>query len=88
MRIGFDMMAAQSPHHGGRGIGRYATSLVTTLLNRGDGHEYVLYVHDGLPSDIIPDSTRAEVRSLAFEIKVISPEGSFPAAIVKMSYPR
>lgn len=67
MRIGFDMMAAQSPHHGGRGIGRYATSLVSTLLNREDGHEYVLYVHDGLPSDVVPASPRAEVSTLAFD---------------------
>lgn len=62
MRIGFDMLAVQSPHHGARGIGRYSANLVSTLLARDDGHEYVLYVHDDLPDDRIPGSTRAEVR--------------------------
>ena len=34
MRIGFDMLAVQSPHHGHRGIGRYANQLVAALLAR------------------------------------------------------
>lgn len=62
MRIGFDMLAVQSPHHGPRGIGRYSANLVTTLLARDDGHQYVLYVHDELPTDRIPHADRAEVR--------------------------
>jgi glycosyltransferase involved in cell wall biosynthesis len=58
------MLAVQSPHHGHRGIGRYSANLVSTLLERDDGHEYVLYVHDGLPADRVPTSTRAEVRTI------------------------
>ena len=54
MRIGIDMLAVQSPHHGHRGIGRYAANLVNTLLTRRDGHEYVLYVHEGLSDGRVP----------------------------------
>ena len=32
MRIGFDMLAVQSPHHGTAGIGRYSANLVSALL--------------------------------------------------------
>ena len=64
MRIGLDMLAVQSPHHGARGIGRYSANLVSTLLARDDDHEYVLYVHDGLSADRVPDSRRAEVRAI------------------------
>ena len=39
MRIGFDMLAVQSPHHGHRGIGRYSQHLVSALLARDDGHD-------------------------------------------------
>ena len=65
MRIGFDMLAVQSPHHGARGIGRYSANLVETLLARDDGNEYVLYVHDDLPTDRVPESPRAVVRSIS-----------------------
>ncbi|MCA1685900.1 MAG: glycosyltransferase family 4 protein, partial [Planctomycetia bacterium] len=64
MRIGIDMLAVQSPHHGARGIGRYCANLVASLLARDDDHEYVLYVHDDLPDDRVPGSPRAEVRSI------------------------
>ncbi len=65
MRIGFDMIAVQSPHHGTRGIGRLAFHLVSSLLAHPDDHEYVLYVHDELPDDRVPRSTRATRRSIA-----------------------
>ena len=64
MRIGFDMLAVQSPHHGPRGIGRYSASLVGAVLGRDDPHEYVLYVHDDLDDGRVPRSERAEVRRL------------------------
>ncbi len=64
MRIGFDMLAVQSPHHGARGIGRYSANLVNSLLARNDDHEYVLYVHDGLPTTRIPASPRAQIRTI------------------------
>lgn len=62
VRIGIDMLAVQSPHHGARGIGRYSGNLVSTLLERDDNHEYVLYIHEGLPLDRVPTGTRAEIR--------------------------
>jgi glycosyltransferase involved in cell wall biosynthesis len=64
VRIGFDMLAVQSPHHGTRGIGRYSASLVASLLARDDGHEYVLYLHDDLPADRVPQGPRAAVRTV------------------------
>ncbi len=64
MRIGFDMFAVQSPHHGHRGIGRYSANLVSTLLKRDDDHEYILYVYDALPAKRVPSSTRARIRNI------------------------
>ncbi len=64
VRIGLDMLAVQSPHHGARGIGRYSANLVSSMLARDDNHEYVLYVHDDLPTDRVPVSPRATVRQL------------------------
>ena len=67
MRIGFDMLAVQSPHHGHRGIGRYSRHLVAAPLKSGDGHQFVLYAHDGLPDDRIPRGPNATVRWLGPE---------------------
>jgi glycosyltransferase involved in cell wall biosynthesis len=58
------MLAVQSPHHGNRGIGRYANHLVSALLARDEGHHYIFYVHDGLPDHRIPTSPRAELRRI------------------------
>ncbi len=67
MRIGFDMLAVQSPHHGHRGIGRYSRHLVSALMARDDGHRFILYAHDDLPTESIPTAPRAEVRRLGIE---------------------
>ncbi len=64
VRIGLDMLAVQSPHHGARGIGRYSANLVSSLLAREDGHQYTLYVHDGLSLDRLPSSMRTQTRIL------------------------
>ena len=61
MRIGFDMLAVQSPHHGQRGIGRYSRHLVRALLDRDEGHEYVLYAHAALPAEGIPSAPNARL---------------------------
>ncbi len=58
MRIGFDMLAVQSPHHGHRGIGRYSRHLVSAWLDRDDGHDFYLYAHASLPGDPLFASTR------------------------------
>ena len=62
VRIGVDMLGVQSPHHGHRGIGRYGINLMSALMARNDGHEFVLYIHDELSSERLPDTKRAEVR--------------------------
>ena len=67
MRIGFDMLAVQSPHHGHRGIGRYCRNLVATLLERHSDHHYYLYAHEELPSDRIPSAPHATLRWLGVE---------------------
>ena len=64
MRIGLDMLAVQSPHHGSRGIGRYSASLASSLISLDDAHEYILYVHDGLTNERVPNSPNSVVRVL------------------------
>ena len=69
MRIGIDLLAAQSPHHGRRGIGRYARGLVSALLARSalDGDTYVLYQRASLmdPGLYIPQSANIVWRELS-----------------------
>jgi glycosyltransferase involved in cell wall biosynthesis len=72
VRIGFDMLAVQSPHHGHRGIGRYGHHLVSALLDRDDGHEYFLYAHASLPLDRIPTGPRAQLRHLGRDRLTVS----------------
>src|SRR3954452_22971115 len=67
VRIGIDMLAVQSPHHGHRGIGRYGLHLANALLARGDGHEYFLYAHGRLPAGRVPASPNARLRWLGEE---------------------
>jgi glycosyltransferase involved in cell wall biosynthesis len=67
VRIGIDMLAVQSPYSRGRGIGRYAGHLLASLLARDADHEYILYAHEGLPTDQFPASPRAEVRPLGLD---------------------
>lgn len=59
MRIGIDMLALQSPGSRSRGVGRFGRNLVERMLTQGEGHEFVLYAHEGYPTDLIPDSSRA-----------------------------
>ena len=64
MRIGFDMLAVQSPQHGARGIGRYSANLVSSLLSGEAANEYLLYVQDDLPLDRVPTHPGAQLRVL------------------------
>jgi glycosyltransferase involved in cell wall biosynthesis len=64
VRIGFDMLAVQSPQHGHRGIGRYSRHLVSALLARDDGHQYFLYAHSALPIERIPSAPGVVLRRL------------------------
>jgi glycosyltransferase involved in cell wall biosynthesis len=59
VRIGIDMLAVQSPDSRGRGVGRYGRNLVAAMLAQADGHEYVLYAHDGFVMDEIPSAPHA-----------------------------
>ena len=67
MRIGIDLLGAQSPHHGRRGIGRYARDLVSALVARPDGGHYFLHRRPALGTVGIEDvisSDRATWRDL------------------------
>ena len=64
MKIGIDMLAVQSPWTRSRGIGRLSQNLVNALLNFDQINEYVLYFHEGLPSDQVRVSGRARVVAL------------------------
>ncbi len=68
MRIGIDMIGGQSPHSRGRGIGRHTLNFVKSLLER-DRHDYVLYLHRGLPDAEMHFGARAAV------VRLASPEG-------------
>ena len=61
MRIGIDAVAVQSTWSQGRGIGRYARNLVSALLHEGHEHTFILYAHDPLPTDTLPDAPNARV---------------------------
>ncbi|HEV3120724.1 MAG TPA: glycosyltransferase, partial [Isosphaeraceae bacterium] len=67
MRIGIDMLAVQSPGSRLRGIGRLGHNLVTALLNHDDANEFVLYAFEGLPTDRVPVSDRAQVHLLGLQ---------------------
>lgn len=64
MRIGIDMLGMQSPDHRGRGIGRYCTDLIRALFREASSHRLVLYRHDGLPTDGLPDGPNTATRTL------------------------
>lgn len=53
MRIGIDVIALQSESRY-RGIGRYAKNFLENLLQKGTEHEYILYVYDRMPNDLVP----------------------------------
>lgn len=58
MRIGIDMLGLQSPGSRGRGIGRYTVNFLQALIDLPSDHEFILYAHDGLPTDQFPDQPR------------------------------
>ena len=59
MLIGIDMLGVQSPGGVGRESGRLGRQLVSSLLARESAHRYVLYTHEGLPTDRIPSARNA-----------------------------
>ena len=58
MLIGIDMLGVQSSE-GRRESGRIGRQLVEALLARDSTHRYVLYAHDGRPTDQVPSSRNA-----------------------------
>jgi glycosyltransferase involved in cell wall biosynthesis len=62
--MGIDMLAVQSPARVVRGTGRFGRLLVEALVSREDGHEFVLYAHDDLPTEQIPTAPNATFRNL------------------------
>src|SRR4051812_10625705 len=69
MKIGLDGIGMQSPDHARRGIGRYARNLIAALLEAPGDHQLVLYAHDGLPTDHLPDSPALTRRVLAPDVE-------------------
>ena len=68
MRIGIDMLGAQSPGSRGRGIGRYGLELASAMLRVDHRNEYLLYSRADLGDHDFPEAPNAEVRPV--------PEGS------------
>jgi glycosyltransferase involved in cell wall biosynthesis len=62
--IGIDMLGLQSSDSRIRGIGRYGFNLLRTLFERHAGHEYVLYRHEGLRCDGLPEPQIGHWRAL------------------------
>jgi glycosyltransferase involved in cell wall biosynthesis len=67
VRIGIDMLAVQAPGSRFRGIGRYCHHLVSALLALETEHQFLLYAHDGLPTDRLPSVAPASSRTLRRE---------------------
>ena len=68
MIIGIDMLGLQSPSSRMRGIGRYCFHLLQALFERHADHEYVLYRHEGLPFDGLPEPRLGRWRALPGEL--------------------
>jgi len=64
MRIGVDMLGMQSPDHRGRGIGRYCADLSRALFSAASTHRFLLYKHEGLPTDGLSDGPNTSTRIL------------------------
>jgi glycosyltransferase involved in cell wall biosynthesis len=64
VRIGVDALAIQSPFSRGRGIGRYARSLLAAILEADRTNEYILYTYEDLPRDGLPTSARTTIREV------------------------
>ena len=62
MRIGIDMLGAQSPGSRGRGIGRYGLELASAMLRIDPRNEYLFYARPILPTEGFPTAPNARVR--------------------------
>jgi glycosyltransferase involved in cell wall biosynthesis len=65
--IGIDMLGVQSPDGVGRESGRLGRQLASALVARDSPHRYILYTHEGLPTDRVPSGRNA--------LRVSLPEG-------------
>lgn len=64
MRIAIEVFGTQSESRH-RGVGRYTREFVDALIDLDAGHEFLLYAHEGAPTDDLPGRGRAEIRYLA-----------------------
>ena len=67
MLIGIDMLGVQSPEGCHRESGRFGRQFVSALLASDPVDRYVLYTHEGFPTDRIPPAFQARHVSLAPE---------------------
>src|SRR3954454_21576981 len=58
------MLGLQSPSSHTRGIGRYCVHLLEALFDRHADHEYVLYQHEALPINGLPQPRLGRTRTL------------------------
>jgi glycosyltransferase involved in cell wall biosynthesis len=65
--IGIDMLGVQSSEGGSKESGRLGRQLVSALLAGDSAHRFVLYTHEGLPTERVPSSRKA--------LRVSLPEG-------------
>ncbi len=59
MLIGIDMLGVQSPEGGEREAGRHGRRLVAALLDRDPVNKYILYTHEGMPTNRVPSASSA-----------------------------
>ena len=73
MLIGIDMLAVQASEGGNHEAGRYGRQLVDTILARNSADRFILYTHDGLPTDQVGSSTRWITRKTFSPIASVGP---------------
>jgi hypothetical protein len=63
--IGIDMLGVQTAESRDRESGRFGRQLVENLLAADSTHRFILYTHEGFPTDRIPIDRKALRVSLA-----------------------
>ncbi len=74
LHVGVDLLALQSPHSGGRGIGRYVAEWLEALAGRDPDLRFTYYRHAGLFDERLPHPEGVTVRPM--------PDGRTPAEAV------
>ncbi len=73
MLIGIDMLAVQASEGGNQEAGRYGRQLVDTILARNTSDRFLLYTHEGWPTDRVATSSRWITRKSLGPIASVGP---------------